>query len=75
MSEDEELTAINEWLNPFDGKTYVTETDSCIELCDGCAFQKPFFNLNCQNSPECVGENRADGKQVIWVLKTEKETN
>lgn len=55
----------------FNGKIYIAkeitvEKSSPIN-CDGCSFD--FEGSNCYNVPSCLGHNRKDGRNVIFVEK------
>ena len=62
---------MNENKFEFNAKTYfakeiIVEKGSPIK-CDGCSFD--FEGSHCHNVPSCLGRNRKDGRNVIFVEK------
>jgi hypothetical protein len=66
------MPIVNENEFTFEGRTYVariaTEPDSCI----GCAFIEDWAACQSKCHPSCIDERRADGKQVLFVVKPEQ---
>lgn len=55
---------MNEYVDP-DGVRYVAQ-ECDLRGCTGCSLSPPFLKA-CNEAPQCGGDWREDGRDIIWV--------